>query len=337
VSTVRLIQIDGKLPNLALMRLSAWHREQGDAVQFSRSVSRGLFDDDADTVYASTIFKFSASKTARVLAEYPDAIVGGTGVDETINLSPHVPNQFNGLDYSIYPEFEYSLGFTQRGCRLKCPFCRVPKKEGKNRSVSTIHDIWRGGDHPKKLHLLDNDFFGQGEDQWRTKIEEIKQGEFKICLSQGINIRLFDQPAADELATIEYRNSSFSKRRLYTAWDNFKDGHRFFRGVEILEQAGIPPTHLMVYMLVGYDKQETWGRIHERFNRMVDRGIMPYPMVFDEPPKNNSLDRWALKKFQRWAVTGLYRAVPFSDYDANAKLERMPGDDQLVLQYSDAT
>ena len=68
----------------------------------------------------------------------------------------------------------------------------------------------------------------------------------------------------------------------------------------------------MVYMLIGYDPAETWERIHHRFDRMVERGIFPYPMVYD----NNRKD---LKKFQRWAVTGLYRAVPFKDYDASIK------------------
>ncbi len=329
MATVRLIQIDGKLPNLALMRLSAWHKEQGDEVQFTRSVSRSLFDAEPDIVYASTIFKYSKPKTDRVLMEYPLAIVGGTGFDETIDLFPHVPHQFKGLDYSIYPDFTGSIGFTQRGCRLKCPFCRVPKKEGKNRTVATVDDIWRGDGHKKHLHLLDNDFFGQPEDQWRQRIHEIRDGGFKVCINQGINIRLFDQAAADELATIEYRDDSFSQRRLYTAWDNFRDEERFFRGVDILERAGIPPQHLMVYMLVGFDKKETWERIHHRFDRMVARGCKPYPMVFNEPINNNDLDRRRLKQFQRWAVTGLYRAVPFDDYDPNARRQLEPEGEQL--------
>ncbi len=66
-----------------------------------------------------------------------------------------------GLDYSIYPDFTASLGFTQRGCRLSCKFCVVPQKEGKNRSTQTIAEIWRGAGHPRNLHLLDNDFFGR--------------------------------------------------------------------------------------------------------------------------------------------------------------------------------
>ena len=89
-------------------------------------------------------------------------------------------------------EFDGSIGFTQRGCRLKCGFCVVPKKEGKNRSVKTIADIWRGDPYPRHLHLLDNDFFGQPREQWQARVDEIIDGKFKVCLNQGINTRMID-------------------------------------------------------------------------------------------------------------------------------------------------
>ena len=109
---------------------------------------------------------------------------------------------------------EPSLGFTQRGCRLKCKFCVVPTKEGKPRSINTIWDIWRGDPHPRKLHLLDNDFFGQDEDQWRARIAEIQDGGFKICLNQGINVRLISEEGAKALASVEYRDDQFQQRRI---------------------------------------------------------------------------------------------------------------------------
>ncbi len=315
MSVVRLIQIDGKLPNLALMRLSAWHKKLGDDVQFSRSICHGLFESEPDIVYASSIFRFSAAKTARLLVQYPAAIVGGTGVSEQQPMEEFVPATFRGLDYSIYPEFHASIGFTQRGCRLKCKFCVVPAKEGKPQSVATIGDIWRGSGHARKLHLLDNDFFGQPEHQWRARISEIREGGFKVCLNQGINIRLIDDAIAAELAGIEYRDDGFRRKRLYTAWDNLKDEKVFFRGVDALEAAGVPPNHLMTYMLVGFDRSETWERIFYRFERMVQRDILPYPMVYDNRGHDgNDIPYEELKRFQRWAVTGLYRAVKFEDY-----------------------
>jgi len=325
---VKLVQIDGKLPNIALMRIASWHKARGDAVVYTRDTHHDLLDPSFDRVYGSAIFKFSADKIARLRQTYPDAIVGGTGTDSTATVEDAIGEDWADLDYSLYPSYEPSLGFTQRGCRLACKFCVVPGKEGKARSVATIADIWRGQGHPKKLHLLDNDFFGQPEEQWRARIAEIRDGGFKVCLNQGINVRHITPEAAKALASVEYRDDSFSERRVYTAWDNLKDEAIFFRGIDMLEAAGIQPKHVMSYMLLGFDKRETWERIWHRFNRMVERGIEPYPMVFDcratDPKRHHEL-----KRFQRWVITGLYRAVPFSDYDANKKSSRTVSVSQL--------
>jgi hypothetical protein len=313
---VRLTQIDGSLPNLALMKLSHWHKARGDEVVFTRQAERDLFEGDYGAVYGSAIFKFSAPKLARFLTAWPNAILGGTGTDSRATVEDLIGGEHAGLDYSLYPQFVPSIGFTQRGCRLACKFCVVPTKEGKVRSVSTIGEIWRGDPHPRKLHLLDNDFFGQPE--WPDRVTEIRAGGFKVCLNQGINVRHLSPAAAEALATVEYRDDQFAERRLYTAWDNLKDEGIFFRGVDMLEAAGVPAKHLRAYMLVGFDKNETWPRIHHRFQRMVERDIEPFPMVFDCRATDPARYR-GLKKFQRWAVTGLYRALPFSAYDANAK------------------
>ena len=170
----------------------------------------------------------------------------------------------------------------------------------------TVSQLWRGPGHRRTLHLLDNDFFGVPG--WQRHVDDIVEGGFRVCLNQGINVRLIDDEAAQALARIEYRDDQFRRRRIYTAWDNLGDERIFFRGIDRLERHGIPADHVMAYMLVGFDPSETWERILYRFDRMVARGILPYPMVFDPARKD-------LKQFQRWAVTGLYRAVPFDRYD----------------------
>lgn len=307
---VRLTQIDGSMPNIALMKLSHWHKSQGDMVTFSKDIDRGLFEPEYDIVYGSTIFESSQIKTMQFRLRWPGAIVSGTGISEDggvtvesligVNLW-----EYEHYDYSIYPEIDYSIGFFSRGCRLNCKFCGVNRKEGKVVSVNKIEDVWRGLQHPKKLHLLDNDFFGNPK--WRERIAEIRDGKFRVCMSQGINVRLINDESSEALATIQYRDTKFQERRLYTAWDNIGDEKVFFRGVDMLEAAGIPNKHLMAYMLIGYDKMETWPRIWARFNKMVERGIMPYPMVYDSNRKD-------LKAFQRWVIMGLYRVVPWEEY-----------------------
>lgn len=313
---VRLTQIDGSLPNLALMKLGAWHRSQGDEVFYTRHVDRQPGEPETDAQYGSTLFDFSADRVARFKSNFPTALLGGTGVDRdgAFTVENITGEDFDELDYSGYPDFQESIGYTQRGCRLKCKFCVVPKKEGKPRSVGTIADIWRGAPHPKKLHLLDNDFFG--EPSWRDRITEIRDGKFRVCLSQGINVRLINDEAAAALATIQYRDTGFKRRLLYTAWDNIGDEKVFFRGVDTLERAGIPPKNLMAYMLVGFDPAETWERIWHRFDQMVARGISPYPMVYNRARKD-------LLCFQRWVIAGggIYRWVSWGQYKRQTKSE----------------
>lgn len=309
---VRITQIDGKLPNVALMKLSHWHKAQGDEVVVTRALERDMFDGHFDRVYGSAIFScFGGERVERFQKAWPEAIVGGTGTFSTQTVEQVIgQDEYEHLDYAGWPDFEHSIGFSQRGCRLKCKFCVVPGKEGKNRSLNTIEAIWRGDSHPKNILLLDNDFFGQAE--WRERIAEIRDGGYRVCFSQGINVRLIDDEAAEALATIKYRDTKFTRSRLYTAWDNLRDERVFFNGVDRLERYGIPPRNLTVYMLVGYDPLETWERLWHRFNAMVARGVEPYVMVYHQTCKD-------LKKFQRWANRHLYRSVPFDQYDASIK------------------
>jgi hypothetical protein len=314
---VRLVQIDGVLPNMALMKLAHWHRAQGDHVHLTRDIMPTLFEPRYDRVYASSLFDFSADRRRLFLKEWPDAIVGGTGFISK-SVVEDITGPYEQYDYQDYPEFDASIGYTQRGCRMAGPksicrqFCVVPEKEGFPKPAQTIAQIWRGAGHPKKLHLLDNDFFGNPE--WRARIDELVTGKFRVCLSQGINTRLITDEAAAALALIQYRNTKFSERKLYTAWDNIGDERVFFSGVEKLSKAGIPPRHLMAYMLIGSDIAEDWSRIWHRFKRMVDLGIEPYPMVKDRARKD-------LLCFQRWVITGLYRIIPWTDYERETKTE----------------
>lgn len=307
---IRLTQLDGSLPNLALMNLHGWAKSHGHYVNFARSIHRQPYEVAYDMVAGSTIFKYTAPVTSQFLSNWPGALVGGTGSNSNITIENVISTDWDYPCYDGYPEFMGSIGFTQRGCRLACKFCVVPLKEGKPKSVKTIHDIWRGAAYPKKIHLLDNDFFGQTE--WRERIQEIREGNFRICLSQGINVRMITEESAAALASIQYRDTQFEIRKLYTAWDNFRDGDIFFKGVDILRRYGIPAKHLCVYMLVGYDPTETWPRIWERFLRMVELGIEPYPMVYDR-------SRADLLCFARWVMRGIYRFCSWPDYVRRTK------------------
>lgn len=303
---IRLTQIDGKLPNLALMKLSYWHKSKGDDVFFENSIIKSIFEPDYDIVYGSAIFSTSQKKIELFKQQFPNAIIGGTGYDMNIKVEHLIgvgDYEYENYDYSIYPNFKHSIGFTQRGCRLRCSFCVVPKKEGKMTVVNSIYDIWRKGTE-RKLHLLDNDFFGQ--ELWKERSIEIIDGGFKVCFNQGINVRLIHEEGAEYLSKMQYMDDGFKTKRIYTAWDNRKDESIFTKGINIMTKAGIKPTNIMVYMLCGYWKGETFDDVYYRFKKMTDMGLMPYPMVYGQ--------NLELKKFQRWVIRRYYQFIDWETF-----------------------
>lgn len=303
---VRLTHLDGKLPNLALMKLSAWFKSLGANVFFTHSASRELFEPEYDLVLASSIFAWSENARIDFKRSFPDGILGGTGAEDSMTVEKFLGEQDIKPDYSIYPHFAPSLGFSQRGCRLNCSFCVVPKKEGKVYESGSINGIWRGEGHPKQIILLDNDFFGQPK--WRERCQEIQDGNFEVSFNQGINIRLIHKEAAEFLSRLKYRDDQFKSKRIYTAWDNRKDEEIFIRGVKTMTDAGIRPQNIMVYFLCGYWPGETLQDCMYRFEKMLEMKLMPYPMVFDNKNKE-------LKKFQRWVIRRYYQIIPWPEYD----------------------
>jgi hypothetical protein len=293
------------------MRLSAWHKGRGDLVEFRRAdnprlVAPQLGDPAAwDRVYGSLIFERTRPSADLVLRLYPQAILGGTGWDLGVTLEA-LGVDTAALDYSLYPAFSQSIGFTQRGCRLRCSFCVVPRKEGAVREEATIRDIWRGAPWPREVLLLDNDFFGQPN--WRARVEELRAGAFRVSFNQGINARMLTDETAAAIASVNYRDDSMRVKRIYTAWDNRKDEARLFAGLEALTRHGVKPDHIMVYILVGYWPGETHEDRDYRRRRLRAFGARPYPMPFVRTQETVG--------FQRWVIGAYDKAIPWEEWRA---------------------
>lgn len=306
---VLLLQLDGKLPNVALMRIAAHHRAKGDACELRYATTpprvAPRFGDDFGAVYASAIFEKTRPVADAVRQQWPDALIGGTGVDVRVTLEQHGITTTE-QDYSIYPTFTASIGFLRRGCRLRCGFCVVPGKEGAVREVSSVAELWRGDPWPRHLHLLDNDFFGGS--RWRQDIEDIRSGGFKVSFNQGINARMLNDETAAAIASIDYRDDSFKVKRIYTAWDNRKDEARLFAGLNALVRHGVKPDHIMVYMLIGYWPGETHADRDYRRAALREFGARPYPMPFERTPE--------LVGFQRWVIGAYDKRISWREWEA---------------------
>jgi hypothetical protein len=304
---VLLFQIDGKLPNLALMRISAHHKSRGDEVvfRFGDHPSRVCpqFGDSFQQVYASSIFERSRPVCRMVLQQWSNAVVGGTGWNLTTSLED-LGITTAALDWSLYPYYPHSIGFTQRGCRLKCDFCVVPRKEGAVKPVATIEEIWRGVPHPRNVVLLDNDFFGQSV--WRERIAEIRAGDFRVSFNQGINARCITDEAAAAIASVKYYDDDFTQKRIYTAWDNRGDEERLFAGLNRLVKYGVRPAQIMVYMLIGYWPGETQEDREYRRAKLRAFGAVPFPMAYRKTPE--------LMAFQRWVIRAYDKVLPWKEW-----------------------
>lgn len=314
---VLLVQIDGKVPNIALMRIAAHHRDRGDDVELRHAQTAEAvtphFWDAPERVYASLIFEKSRPVAERLLQIYPGAIIGGTGWSLTARLEDFGITT-RRQDYSIYPWYRQSIGFSQRGCRLKCAFCVVPAKEGAVQEENTIAEIWRGEGHPREVVLLDNDFFGQPN--WRARVDEIRHGGFKVSFNQGINARFLTDETAAAIAAVDYRDDSMKTKRVYTAWDNRKDEARLFTGLQLLVKHGVKPDHIMVYMLVGYWPGETHEDRDFRREKLREFGARPYPMPYVRTAE--------LIGFQRWVIGAYDKRIAWHEWQrANYRPERL--------------
>ncbi len=290
---IGLVQIDGKLPNLALMQICAYHESLGDEVEWYQGA---LFADQYDQVYASKIFGFSR------LPELPaTAIIGGTGIDFKNTL----PNEMASMSpsYSLYPDCDYHIGFSMKGCRLNCAFCCVPQKEGRPRVNSTIDDLLINPNGGDKLMLLDNDFFG-GPD-WKPNLNRIIELGLQVCFVQGLNIRILKDEQAELLAQCKYRNSTFKAHYLTFAWDIPKQEKLIFEGIDRCERAGIPSNRLQFFVLIGYDS--TPEQDLDRVLKLFERGCDPYAMPY------NKFDSYQ-KAFCRWVNRRMMSKVAWEDY-----------------------
>tara|TARA_E500000305_G_scaffold108730_1_gene111786 strand:+ start:187 stop:1116 length:930 start_codon:yes stop_codon:yes gene_type:complete len=296
---IALYDVDSKIPNLALMKVSQYHKSLGNDVVWYDPLWSETYDD----IYASTIFKFSDKSGI----DPKRMKVGGTGWDYSTDLPPEIDSL--QPDYSIY-NYPHNIGFTMRGCRFRCKFCVVPQKEGKPYEEHTIDEIWqqRSSDF---VVLLDNDFFGNPS--WQKRIDEIKDHNLKVSFSQGLNIRIITDEQADALASVQFRNLSGKNKQVHFAWDQFGKGTEKLidEGIARCFKAGLKPRQMAFFVLIGFNttpKQDMY-----RVKKLADYGCDPYVMPYDRK------DHYQ-KNFTRWVNhKAIFKSTAWEDYKMQKK------------------
>lgn len=287
MSKVLLIDFDSKIPNLALMKVSAWSKLRGHDV--------GFVIEDPDHVVVSVIFSKNKSQAAGLKRIFPNAQIhfGGPGW----NLKNFLPPSIEKIkpDYDLYPS-EYSQGFTTRGCIRHCPFCFVPEKEGKIQ-------IWQ---HPSKFHddrfntcmIMDNNLLALPE-WFKTVSSWFIENGIKMKSPQGWDARLLTEEYAGILKDIRHDGV------LHFAWDHTRDEKAIIRAIRILKDIGFDLKHKIgFYVLAGYGEKgynPTFEDALYRCNRLREMGVNAYVMPYHKKDKKiNKLARWADRGWSYW-------------------------------------
>ncbi|WP_256622631.1 hypothetical protein [Methanolobus chelungpuianus] len=286
---VQLVDVDSKIPNLALMKVSAYHKAQGHTVGFDVV--------DPDLVYASVIFKKNKHKIDGLKFFYPGAqiIVGGSGYD----LHSKLPDDIERMmpDYSLYSECDYSMGFSTRGCFRNCYFCIVPEKEGSFHKVAHPQE-WHNPTFDK-IMFLDNNILADKE--WFFEVTQwcIDHG-LKVWFTQGLDIRLLDEQIAARL----YKMKVW--KPIFFAWDHIQDEPIIKAKIRVLNKVGFTPSKLkrwvQFYVYVGSDADYETGVY--RCRTLKELNCNPFVMFnIDEKPTKRiqELRRWANLKWCFWA------------------------------------
>lgn len=286
---VGLAQVDGKWPNLALLKLSAWHKRQGDVVEPYMPLKQ------YDVVYASKVFDFTPD--SNYLPQ--GTIRGGTGYDLTTCLPDEV--EACRPDYSLYPHFEAAMGFTTRGCVRSCPFCVVPRKEGLLRVVGDLYSFWAG---QREVILLDNNLTAAPMEHFEMVLRQLIEERVRVDFSQGLDLRLVTEDHSLLLAGVK-----LLRHQVRFAWDSVEDEAAIRRGLStFLKHNSLNRTtqKATVYVLIGYDS--TPDEDIYRVKVLRDLNVDPFVMAY------NKRDLYQ-RRFARWVNhRAIFRSIPWEQY-----------------------
>ena len=295
MNTVALLDVDNmekrkiSFPSLPLMKLSAYHKNRGDAVDWW--IALGKYD----VAYKSKVFDYSPESSYAIRADV--VIEGGTGY----GLENKLPDEVEHImpDYSLYPQFKAAFGFLSRGCPRKCPFCVVSPKEGaKSERVSDLSEFWNG---QHLIKILDPNLLACKDHE--IMLQQLIASAALVDFTQGLDIRLI---TADNVALLK----RIRVKQIHFAWDNPREDltgmfERFKRlsGIKDYRKLG-------VYVLTNFNS--TLDEDIYRIETLRDLGYSPYVMIYDKknaPREKRLLQRWVNNR----RIFGSVKS--FADYD----------------------
>lgn len=290
---IGLIDVDGhNFPNLPLMKLSAWHKQKGDSVEWYSQ----MFSGHMDRVYMSKVFSFTPEYQYYVNADEVLRFGSGYCINTVDGKEEYhkerdreLPSEIELMypDYSLYPELtkETAYGFLSRGCPRGCEFCHVGVKEGRcSHKVAPLTNFWKD---QKNIILLDPNITACKD--WQELFGTLIESGAWVDFSQGIDIRTMTAQKADMLKRMRIKQIHF-------AWDRMEDKAVIVeRFREFREITGWNHRRMGVYVLTNFNT--TFEQDLERIYTLRDIGYSPYVMIYNKDTVKRGAD---LRRMQRW-------------------------------------
>lgn len=263
---IGLIDVDShNFPNLALMKISAWHKRRGDTVEWWN----GLFH--YDIVYMSKVFTDTPDIPWVINAD--KIVKGGTGYGMTEVLPDEIEHIYP--DYDLYGSRfrDTAFGFLSRGCPRNCAFCIVSQKEGMKSMKHSDLSEWHHGQ--RYIELMDPNLLACRD--WKDLIGQLSESDAWINFNQGLDARMMTEAKAEAISRVKYKNIHF-------AWDRMEDEKQVKRGLLLFkEHAQRKPNKVWatVYVLTNFGT--TQAEDLERVTWLKSEGYDPYIMIYDKP------------------------------------------------------
>lgn len=290
--TIGLVDVDGhRFPNLALMKLSAWHKSQGDVVSWYTGIEH------YDRVYMAKVFSFTPDYGYCINAG--QVVKGGTGYDITTVLPEEVDRM--PPDYNLYHlSNDLAYGFLTRGCPNKCKWCIVPTKEG---NISPYMDIEEVSGGRKKVILMDNNILAS--DYGLQQLEKIISLGIRVDFNQGLDARLVTDDIARMLAKVKWI------KRIRFGCDTPKQIAEVERATALIDKYGYGGEYFLYCILMEFE--ESFHRVN--YWRDKSHRFMPHGQPYrDLNNPQQVLPIWQ-KDMARWVNRKkLYMSCEFKDF-----------------------